>query len=269
MRAQNLTISIPYVGCDKDCPYCVSKMTGYMKSWPDLMWTKADKVYNLAKAANVTSVLFTGKGEPLLNRKILLSLIRKFSDWPIEVQTNGIWLSKNLQFLDQLAVDGADIIAVSIDTMKQFWDYNHLFRAIKRRGMVVRVCMNVTGLLGDDSFFNLFNMLTREKLVDQILFRNITVPNNTSKEHSAAKWIVENVDEHHYSDLYHQLMDSHPHEIRTLPDGTKVYDVSGVSVTFSDYCIQDSNDSDDIRSLIFQEDGHVYTSWNSKASILF
>ena len=32
MRANNLTISVPYKGCDKDCPYCVSKMTGYMES---------------------------------------------------------------------------------------------------------------------------------------------------------------------------------------------------------------------------------------------
>ena len=269
MKAQNLTISIPYKGCDKNCEYCVSKMTGYIESDIDLMRMKVDKVYNLAKAANVTSVLLTGKGEPLLNRDILLEFVKKFQEWPVEIQTNGIWLSKNLWFLNNIMLVGTDIIAVSIDTMEQFWDYENLFNKIKKLGMVVRVCMNVTNLLKINRFFELFIKLTKEDLVDQLLFRNITIPNNTSKEHSAAKWITNNVDKYNYSDLYHQLMDSNPNEIRTLPDGTKVYDVNGVSVTFSDYCIQDRNDSEDIRSLIFMEDGHLYTSWNSKASMLF
>ena len=32
MKAQTLAISVPNYGCNKNCPYCVSKMTGYLKS---------------------------------------------------------------------------------------------------------------------------------------------------------------------------------------------------------------------------------------------
>jgi hypothetical protein len=58
--------------------------------------------------------------------------------------------------------------------------------------------------------------------------------------------------------------------LRVLPEtGIEVYDIMGMSVCFSDYCIQQENRMEDIRSLIFHQDGHVYTSWDSPASILF
>ena len=60
-----------------------------------------------------------------------------------------------------------------------------------------------------------------------------------------------------------------PRVIRKLPYGATIYDIGGIAVTWFDYCIQDAHGVDDIRSLIFQEDGHLYTAWDSPASILF
>ena len=57
--------------------------------------------------------------------------------------------------------------------------------------------------------------------------------------------------------------------IRKLPFGATVFDINGVSFTYFDYCVQESSNDETIRSLIYQEDGHLYTSWNSKASIIF
>ena len=57
--------------------------------------------------------------------------------------------------------------------------------------------------------------------------------------------------------------------LRTLPYGAKLYDIYGISVTYFDYCIQDSSNEDDLRSLIFQEDGHLNTNWNSEAGRIF
>jgi hypothetical protein len=48
-----------------------------------------------------------------------------------------------------------------------------------------------------------------------------------------------------------------------------VRDVGGIAVTFFEYCVQDSNGEDDIRSLIYNQDGHLYTTWNSPASMIF
>jgi len=64
------------------------------------------------------------------------------------------------------------------------------------------------------------------------------------------------------------IFNQHGFLIRELPN-LRIYDYKGLSVSSSDYCMQDESGADDIRSLIFMEDGHLYTNWNSKASILF
>jgi hypothetical protein len=57
--------------------------------------------------------------------------------------------------------------------------------------------------------------------------------------------------------------------VRRLPFGATIYDVEGISFTHFDYCVQDSNSDDEIRSLIYMEDGHMYTSWTYQSSKIF
>ena len=90
MRAQNLTICVPYQGCDKNCPYCISKMTGYISSWHwPMMERNIPKVRKLAEASQISSVLITGKGEPMLAESYVRKMIAAFKDFPVELQTNG------------------------------------------------------------------------------------------------------------------------------------------------------------------------------------
>jgi hypothetical protein len=98
------------------------------------------------------------------------------------------------------------------------------------------------------------------------------------------EWIKANCSENHYYDLYEEFKAMQPYEerylgqvitrimappLRTLPFGMPVYGYKGVSVAFSDYCVQETHNPEDLRSLIFAEDGHVYTNWANPASILF
>jgi hypothetical protein len=88
---------------------------------------------------------------------------------------------------------------------------------------------------------------------------------------ATAKWINENVDPEQYVRLFDEMKAActlHGRFLRQLHFGPSVYAYRGVSVSYSDYCIQDSNVGEDIRSLIFLEDGHLYTSWNSTASAI-
>ncbi len=56
--------------------------------------------------------------------------------------------------------------------------------------------------------------------------------------------------------------------LRQLITGENLYEWEGISFTHSDHCIQErSNGEDDIRSLVFLEDGHVYTGWNVKSPL--
>ena len=97
LRSENLTISLPYEGCEKDCKYCISKMTGYEKTDTLLMARNIEKVKTVARNAGVNSILFTGKGEPLYNGdsiKFLTTMALDFAEWPLELQTNGLRLLK-------------------------------------------------------------------------------------------------------------------------------------------------------------------------------
>lgn len=271
MRAANLTISIPYMGCDKNCPYCVSKMTGYPKPNSGLMRRNIDKVKTLAIAAQVTNVLITGKGEPTLNWNTLLEFIEKFQDWPLELQTNGLLLNKHLDKCNTLLIHGLDVVAISIDSLEQFTTFSDLFKRIQDLGMSTRVTLNVTNKIAKTISFNYLISLCKKHNVDQFLLRNIVAPTHAQVS-EYTKWIEENTSQEQYDTLVGQMnicLDKFGVFLRETEFGMKIYDYRGVSITKSDYCIQDSSGDNNIRSLIFMEDGHVYTNWYSKASRLF
>jgi hypothetical protein len=58
-------------------------------------------------------------------------------------------------------------------------------------------------------------------------------------------------------------------QIRKLRYGVRIYDLDGMSVSISDNCIQEASDENNLRSLIYGDDGHLYTSWDSRASKIF
>ena len=92
----------------------------------------------------------------------------------------------------------------------------------------------------------------------------------TEASFAAMKWINTNDCSGSYAKWGNEFVDL-PNKslIRVLPHKAQVWDINGVSVCFSDYCIQEANSSDDIRSLIFLEDGHIYTAWDKLSSKLF
>lgn len=273
MRAQNLTISVPPGGpvCDKNCPYCVSRMTGYVETDLHLMHKNLPKVQTLARAAQVTGVLFTGKGEPTLNRSALMELLEAFNYYPCELQTNGKSLSGDLGYIHDLADYGMNVIAVSIDTLDQFASYHDMFAKIKKEGMLSRVTINVTVRIPKEVRFDDLISVCNENGVDQLMLRQIVIPNYVDRNSKTAQWIEEYVDPDQYSRLFAEMKTGVHNQgrfLRQLHFGPEVWDYRGVSISYSDYCVQDSNMGEDIRSLIFLEDGHLYTSWNSPASAI-
>ena len=272
MNANNLTISVPNLGCNKNCPYCVSKMTGMMESNFSLMQRNIPKVTTVARAAGVTSVLFTGKGEPLLNFGDLLTLLERFCDWPCELQTNGLSLLEfdfRRSFL-ALASASLDTLAVSIDRLADFERFRALFSAARDSGLNTRATLNVTRLLSPASHpeptLSELLSLSRASAIDQLTLRNISIPEGVPEDDPRARWIRDNSADALFGKLVEEVRQGRL--VRMLPYGAKAYDLSGISVAFFEYCVQDRNSADDIRSLIFQEDGHLYTTWNSRASIL-
>lgn len=278
MKAQNLTISVPYNGCDKNCPYCVSRMTGYVDTNSTLINRNLTRVRKVAEAAQVSSVLLTGKGEPCMNPGWVDKFLEKFFDYPIELQTNGLILLQEAKTKEKLRYDrleimrdfGLNVLALSLDKMEDFNTFMPLFQKAHDLDLVIRVTLNITKMLPNITVQEILETC-KMVWVDQLSFRQITIPNHTvdSVDKEPVEWIRKNVSHDQYHGLIKQISNMAPRIIRQLPYGATVYDVNGIAVTWFDYCVQDQHGIDDIRSLIFMEDGHLYTAWNSRASILF
>jgi MoaA/NifB/PqqE/SkfB family radical SAM enzyme len=271
MKANNLSISLPGKACNKDCPYCISKITTPINDNAELFERNLNKVKKFAEMCNVTSVSITGKGEPTLSNR-LTNIIKYFSEFPVELQTNGIRIQEEARLPEVLYKAGLNTIAFSIDSFNDIYELQETNKECCKLGIITRATINITKSVVDriESIDTLIDAAI-ENNFDQLSIRQVTIPTaNIEDDNPAVKWIKENVDPNDY-EKFNKQIGKHPRafKIRTLPYGSILYDIDGLSVTSFDYCIQDNSSDDDIRSLIYQGDGHLYTSWNSKASIIF
>ncbi len=281
MRAQSLAICIPNHGCNKSCPYCISKLTGDIEENRQLIGRNINKVVKLASTSNVNSVIFTGKGEPLMNISAVTYFGDKFKDFPIEVQTNGLELLDRRRLITTLYNNGINVVSFSFDNISNFEKFKDVIAAIQALGMIVRVTFNVTDKykapeVADYVFLGAFIDLCKEHSIRQLSFRNITIPHNYNDMHETNKdakkvfdWITQNTERKFYNSLIDQVIAAKGTPIRKLTFDAEVLDIDGIAVTYFDYCLQDNHKEEDIRNIIFAEDGHCYTNWASRASILF
>lgn len=270
MRATNLSISVPNYGCKKNCPYCISKMTGYVEKNFSHMLRNAEKVKSIAKQAQVSSVSFTSKGEILdaeESRSAFIQLIKQFKDdFACEIQTNGDSLDiKTIQFLYN---HGIDTVAISIDNFIDIPKLQPVFEAINYFGMTIRLTVN---LLPEtyDKHVSVYFDFCKAYNVHQISFRSVTTPSfsevvKTAVGKKTYNWIRDNVSNaktYNFLKEYKLYLEDNGRKIRQLPYGAALYNVGNISTTYFEYCIQDGNSEQDIRSLIFYEDGHLATTW--------
>lgn len=265
MKANNITICVPSCGCTRDCPYCISKMT------PDAMGVykfsedRIKRALRFAQTLGATSLLITSRGEPLLNIDDVRKVIRIANEnyMPTEIQTNG----DIEEYVAELAENGLSVYAVSIDNVDQIEEQKELYKCVNENSLILRW----TVVLHDETMkmnFMDWLRLAQSHGVRQLSFRKLTAPINP-RDKQPAIWISENV---HNLDSWMGELEAYIKNrkiIRTLAFGPKVIEAETVSLTYFPYCIQESGNEEELRSLILREDGHVYTDWNSNASILF
>ena len=277
MKANNLAISVPNYGCSKNCPYCISKMTGYKDKNLGMFYRNMGKVVKMAEIAQVNNVIITGKGEPLFDEDSINQVIQVakfFREYPLEIQTNGKRLLNYPELMDRLYLEGINTIAVSVDNEKQMNDIVDLFPEIHRLGMLVRLTFNITDMFEGITFETMLCYCT-EHNIDQLSIRKITTPSivkDTPDSWKAFNWIAKHGAQELYDDINIELKQailSNSTKLSTLSFGATIFDIEGIAVTIFDHCIQESNMEDDIRSLIYEEDGHLYYTWDSPASKIF
>lgn len=271
MKANNLSISVPYKGCLKNCTYCVSKMTGYMIPNFDLMLSKIEKVKHISKIAGVTSILFTSKGEVFENFEQFEILLKAFKEFPCEVQTNGVELSKNPSLLYKLINSNIDTIAFSIDNFNQLERLNASLILLKEHSKILRATINMwdqTYKIPPKVWIEILHL----KGFRQVSFRTLSIPEkcvNTEESKKAQNWIKENAKPNLEWNSELEKLINESRKIRSLNFGGQVYSYKDIAISIMPFCVQENNNGENIRSLIFQEDGHIYDSWDDPASIIF
>lgn len=274
MTANNLTISMPYAACGKDCPYCVSKMTGYMKSNTELFLDNLWLAERMAEQMGVSSVLITSKGEPFQCKEELLQQVYDiFVAYPLEIQTNGLILLNDDFHID----DHLNVVAVSVDDPIYFeMRYSDIWEKISKSNAIARATILMSARFKGWTLSN-FLRKCEQFNIRQLTFRRATIPENrirNKESQGAVDWIEQHNCIGYYRDIIDEIiLFSHNSEentlVRKLPFGAEVHDFDGISLTYFDYCLQEYSNGGNLRSLIYQEDGHMYTTWNRKGSIIW
>ena len=102
MIIQTLSVVVGGSACNATCKYCVSKLTGCTQGViQDQKPMEINKrnfniACNFAKQSGVSTVLLTGKGEPLIYQNHITRYLEMLEKWQfpfVELQTNGILLA--------------------------------------------------------------------------------------------------------------------------------------------------------------------------------
>ncbi len=265
MKANNITVSVPSLGCTRSCPYCISKMTPDVIGVEKFTEARIELALRFAQSMGATSLLITSRGETLKNMDAVRSVMKiaRVNFLPAEIQTNG-----DLDmYVDELALEGLNVYAVSIDNPDQLEQQKKLYESVNANGLILRWTVNLhdgTMRLTAEEWLQ----IAQEQGVRQLSFRKLTAPSHPVDE-KPARWIEKNV---HHLDRWMEQLDfllKDRKVIRSLSFGPKVIEIGAISLTYFPYCIQESGNEEELRSLILREDGHVYTDWNSMASVLF
>jgi molybdenum cofactor biosynthesis enzyme MoaA len=266
----SLQVCVPG-GCPNKCAFCVSRMHDQpaVKVGSDYL-----RRLQYARESGYKSVVLTGTGEPLTNVEFLstFSSLNNSLDIPfrwIEIQTSGVGLRDRFVLLkgfgvSTIALSVADIFddGINAETMgiskDNFYYLADLCHSIKEHGFNLRLSLNMWSTYNDKAPGSFF-MKGTELGADQMTFKHLYDIDNGTPQ---SKWIQE----HPYKDwkFLNWYILEEGRELEALSFGAIRYDVS-------DDCMGPSGpvNAKQIRYLILRPDGHLYTRWDSKGSLLF
>lgn len=301
MKIQTFSVVIGSKACDAHCPFCISHTTGFNEVEKRSLINVQNfyKAVDLAKMAGCTTVLFTGKGEPTLYPAEISEYLYLLTDekterpvFPlIELQTNAIRIARGEVTTDHLKSwknFGLNTIAISVvdvrpENNKKIYlhhrdiPYPDLAETIEKLhdiGYSVRLCLMLhKGIVDAPERLDNVIQWAKSHQVEQLTVRPIRKPDNNAVAEGGeetAQYIAEHgVDGKTIRWLREHILIYGTH-LLTLMNGNHqalVYDVNGQNVCMSD-CLTVEPNGDDIRTLIFYNDGSLYYDWAYKGARL-
>lgn len=283
---QATSISVNIAGpCNASCPFCISKLTGHNEN-QKFSLEAMQKAFRYASYHGVDTVLITGKGEPTLRSDLVALIIDRAykAGFPIiELQTNGYELWKNPDMLKTFEAHGLTTVAISItDFLPSFnndciglpggYDYTEVISNVNELGLLCRISVNMI----ESNTANIGSIRSGARMIKakgahQLTLRELGIPNeydySDPKQAKVIDWIQKNsISSQNLRKIIKEVCDE-SRKLRTVSYGPSVYDYEGLSTVIAS-CMTDNTNTEEIRSLILQPNGHLYHSWNYEGSIL-
>lgn len=254
-------------------------------------WNDVIKRMRYAQSKGCATVMLTGSNEPQQDRRWLegLYLAMKSLDKPfdnIEIQTTGAFLDWDyLEFLHGFGVTTVALSTFNLFDNKLNREIEHnadkklniesLCSDIKLLGMNLRLCINVTDYCGvgkitcdNDVRYAVRDIFVacKDLRADQVTFRKMWSNKGTPE----ADWI----DNHTvWSDKIlnevKSLVIEQGKPLGKLPYGATKYDMYGFSIVIDTDSMAKDVDNSATKYYIIRENGKMYSSWDSEASLVF
>jgi hypothetical protein len=241
-----------------------------------------------AQTKGCTTLMLTGSNEPQQNRRWLESLYLAMKCLPepflnIEIQTTGAFI--DLDYLAFLKSIGVTTLAVStfnifndeinrdiIECADKNLDLEILCDRAYRMGLNIRICVNVTDYAfngmccqSSDVANTILNRCS-ELHANQVTFRKMW-SNKGTKE---AEWIEDNCRLcNELLDIINDEIKEHGTLINILPYGASRYDYNGFSIVVDTDSMAKDTSNMATKYYIIRENGKMYSSWDSVASLVF
>lgn len=294
MNIQSLSVCVPAKKCINDCRFCCSKM--HTADYED-RFSSVDNYYQYsedmkkrleyARENGCNTCMLTGNNEPQQNKEFLkiFSEINKNLKYPflnIEMQTTGAFIDEDyLDFLKNSV--GVTTVAISVACLDNDEKNREMIRTpdkslsiaafcgmIKKRNINLRLCLNMNDRIMADRPFTTESIISLcgSLQADQITFRALWAPDHRTAQ---GKWIKDNVTEKTFA-LVSQLREDVKKEgkyLDTLEYGADRYDYYGFSVVMDDDSMSQNENKNAVKYLILRPNGHLYSKWDSKASLIF
>ena len=294
MNIQSLSVCVPAKRCINDCKFCCSKMhtADYEDHFSDICEYASyaedmRKRLAYARENGCNTCMLTGNNEPQQNKEFLrvFSEVNKTLPAPflnIEMQTSGAFI--DAPFLDFFKHSvGVTTIALSvacldddganrdmIQTKDTTLNLKALCREIRKRNINLRICLNMNDDILVHHAFTPDSVITlcEELGADQITFRALWSPDTATEQ---GQWIAE-----HVTAKTLDFIDALKNDIRakgkyldTLEYGADRYDYFGFSVVVDEDSMSQEQNKTAVKYLILRPNGHLYSKWDSKASLIF
>jgi hypothetical protein len=237
------------------------------------------------------TIILTGTSEPQQNKQFLatFALLHQTIGSPftnIEMQTTGFGLDEDKDYLRFLRnFVGVNTIALSINSPISVTNceilghpctehpvtgkvipklrIERLCDNLKDYDFNIRICFNLTSEFDKYTTWELFDW-AKSWHANQITFRKLYA---SDKETAQGKWIEEHKVSAETLERIKEFLANQPILGKTLY-GATCHDVDGMSVMFDDDCMGKNPETDVLKYLILRPNCHLYSQWDSKASLV-